>query len=431
MDKDLLPVIMEVMSASRYDVREYAGTPLSMENTIEGLWRDSSMAEWVIKCSNFRCNHYNVPTTSHDLYDMIGDLRDDISEEKPGCICAKCGKPVHPRTGSWIHAYPEKRWNFSGYHVPQIIMPMHYASKSKWSVLLGKRAGKGNTQPHQFDNEVLGESSDTGSRMITMTDLQKAGTLGWNSTLPEAKAHLGRYQYRVMAVDWGGGGQEGVSFTTLAAMGIRPDGKIECFWGHRSLTPHDHIREAKLVLKAMGDLQCHILAHDYNGAGSLRETLIHQAGVPLEKIVPIQYVRAAASSIMTFKPSTLQHPRDHYSVDKTRSLLLTCNHIKQGWLKFFNYDYKDADEQGLLHDFLALVEEKSDSRTGKDIYTIIRDPHRIDDFAQAVNFGCCALWHMTNKWPNIASMTKYKMSQELLDAVHPLGEVEWDDLGTF
>jgi hypothetical protein len=58
----------------------------------------------------------------------------------------------------------------------------------------------------------------------------------------------------------------------------------------------------------------------------------------------------------------------------------------------------------LMDDFLALVENKIPSAHGSDVYTIQRNPLLSDDFAQAVNIGCCALWHMNSAWPNFSHL---------------------------
>lgn len=425
MDSDHIPIIRETMSASPWRLERFSGTPKSLDNTIQKLFEDSSQAEWVIKCLG--CGYWNVPSIHHDLLKMIGPYREEISEKSPGCICAKCSRPVFPRTGRWIHRFPERRWKFAGYHVPQIVMPMHYSKPEAWETLLAKQQGKGNTPYHVFVNEVCGESWDTGARLITETELRRAAVLPWDRTLEEAKKHLDGYLYRVLAVDWGGGGEEEVSFTSMAVLGIRPDGKIDVIWGHRSLTPHEHMREARLCLGAIQQFKCNVMTHDYTGAGSLRETFIVQAGFPLQRIIPIAYVRAASGNVMTFKPQTEQHPRDYFQVDKARSLLLVCNQIKNGWLRFFKDDYEDADNPGLIRDFLALTEEKVDSRMGRDIYTIIRDPNRSDDFAQAVNIGCCTLWHMTNKWPRISEIEALAVDPKIMQTVNPVGTVQWTD----
>ena len=150
MDISFLPIIHETISASKsYGLIAYAGTPKSLDNTIEKLWLDSSMSEWVIKCPHAGCGKWNIPALEHDLVKMIGPAHDGISEKCPGVVCAVCQKPMNPRpysqggTGRWVHRHPEKRWSFAGYHVPQIIMPMHYADQEKWQKLIDKKNGKG------------------------------------------------------------------------------------------------------------------------------------------------------------------------------------------------------------------------------------------------------------------------------------------------
>lgn len=433
MDPDFIPIIKETMSHSKWGITQYAGTPKTLANTLENLWQHSSQCEWVIKCHHGGCGYWNVPALTHDLIEMIGPDRDDISEKRPGVVCAKCQKPLQPRPvnqggfGRWIAAHPERNRDFMGLHVPQIIMPLHYNDPEKWRILKGKQRGAGNTQHHVFLNEVCGESCDTGATLVTITDLKRAAVLPWKrQNVDEVCRHLGDYTTRVLAVDWGGGGEKGVSFTTLALLGYRPDGKVDVPWAHRSLTPHDHLAEAKLCLQALNKFKCQVIVHDYTGAGALRETFIAQSGFPYDRIIPIAYVRAASGDVMQCKEATVQHPREYYQVDKTRSLQLTTQLLKLGMLRTFQYDHENEDNAGLLHDFLALVEEKTDSRMGKDLYTIIRNPQFTDDFAQAVNIGCCALFYMNKQWPNIAVPAHMIVGQDALDAAHP-SDPDWED----
>jgi hypothetical protein len=416
LDSSFIPIIRETMSGSKWGIQQYAGTPKTMDNTLEGLWQRSSQAEWLVDCP--RCNYQNVPAMDYDLDEMIGPWHEGISEDCPGTICAKCKRPINPRNGRWYHEHPDLIGDFSGYHVPQIIMPMHFADPDKWQILCGKREGWFGTPTNVFYNEVCGESYDTGSKLVTVTELKVAAGLHPN-TEEAAVKKTGEYVKRVLSVDWGGGGADEVSFTTYAVMGLRSDGRIDCIFGYRSLTPHDFNRESRIALDLIGKFGCSHLVHDYNGAGAHREKYIIDAGFPYGRVVPIWYVRAASQGMMRFIPSSDAHPRDHFKLDKARSLVLTCSQIKNGGLRFFDYDYKGDDQPGLLHDFLALIEEKIDSRTGRDIYTINRAQNRSDDFAQSVNMGCCALWHMTGQWPNVAELDNYKVDEDLLRAVHP------------
>lgn len=48
----------------------YAGTPKTLDNTMEKLWTRSSQGEWVIPCPS--CRHENISSVSEDLINMIG-----------------------------------------------------------------------------------------------------------------------------------------------------------------------------------------------------------------------------------------------------------------------------------------------------------------------------------------------------------------------
>ncbi len=200
-------------------------------------------------------------------------------------------------------------------------------------------------------------------------------------------------------------------------------------YGYRSLHPHAHVTEAKVVMGIIASFKCSHLVHDYTGAGSVRETVIKQAGFPVSRIIPVAYCGAARGNIIQFKPATDLHPRDHYMCDKARSLNLTCQMIKSLALLFFKYDYKGSSDAGLINDFLALIEDKKDSRTGRDVYTILRDPNRPDDFAQAVNIGVMALCHMSDRWPDLAKYEDIIISEEAYLAANPLEATNWDDIG--
>ena len=412
MDPAHIPIIHETMSASPHDLAQYTGTPKTLDNAIEGLWQQSSQAEWFMRCDS--CNTWNIPSMDYHVDKMIGEVREDISADNPAVVCYSCQNPLHPRKGRWVHRYPDKRWDFAGYHVPQIVMPLHYSNADKWSTLVGKRDGWGSTSPNIFYNEVLGESYDVGQKLVSLSELKKAASLPWQNNTsdpdPQALAAARQYANLVLAIDWGGGGVDGVSFTAIAVLGWS-SGKIDCLWGKRLLTPHDHVGEAQECLKWFKAFGCQYIAHDYTGAGTVRETIMVQEGFPVSRLLPISYVRAATHAPMYHVPATALHPRDHYRADKTRTLLYTATSIKLNQIRFFQYDHENTDNPGLLHDFLALVETKTESRQASDIYTITKAAGVSDDFAQAVNIGCASLWHVTQSWPKFAGAAPLTSAQ--------------------
>lgn len=430
MDPEFIPIIQETMSYSRFAMSHFTGTPKSLDNPLEGLYRRSSAAEWFIPCTH--CKHWNIPSRDHDLDEMIGDYNIHISEQVPGTVCAKCRKPVNPRMGRWVHRHPDRRWQFAGYHVPQLLLPLHYGDAEKWNTLLLKREGWGNMTQAQFYNEVLGESIDAGQKLVSETELRNAAILPWqNKKEPEPAClkNIMDYKNRILAVDWGGGGEEGISFTVAAVLGFRPDGTIDCLWAKRLIIGGDHLQEAKECMRIANKFKCDLVAHDYTGAGTVRETVMVQAGFNLDRVMAVRLVRSASQDLMVYKPPTQINHRAHYSLDKTRSLLYTCQAIKLLQVRFFQYDWESQENPGLIADFLALVENKADSHSGSDIYTIQRNVLLSDDFAQAVNIGCSALWHTNQAWPNFAQLAGLgRVSQQFADSQNPDNWVD-DDMG--
>jgi hypothetical protein len=416
---DHLPIIRECTSASKLAIQTFTGTPLTLSNTIETLWQDSSQAEWFIPC--LACNHINIPSIEHDLLKMIGPYREDISPHRPGIICARCHRPVFPEHGRWVHKFHEKALRFAGYHISQPIMHLHYSDKNKWLSLLEKQ-NSNSVAPYVFTNEVLGESAATGNQLLTLPELLQSCRLPWdnspNSPDPEIlwRIHNNRYVVMALGVDWGGGGVSGVSYTTLSLLGYLSDGTIDVCWGKRLLTPNDHLREAAEVWHWVRYFNVRIMAHDYTGAGVLRESYLVQAGFPVGFSMPMQYVGSATRSLINYVEPTPEHQRAHYRLDKTRSLLTTLTGIKTGRIRFFRDDYKSGENAGLVRQFLALQDEKRESERAGDIYLITRLEGQSDDFAHATNLGASALYHVHKSWPDLSQIYTGPVIEPLTDA---------------
>lgn len=434
MDPDHIPIIEEVMSHSPWQLSQYTGTPKSLENPINGLFKTSSQAEWFIPCTTGGCNTWNIPSREYHLADMIGPMHPHISEKYPGVVCHKCRKPINPRHGHWVHKYKEKRWDFAGFHVPQLLLPLHYADPAMWSSLLQKQAGVGNVTEATFWNEVLGESVDAGQKLVSETELKAACILPWknNTKRPDhqIRERLPLYKHRMLAIDWGGGGEKGVSHTVVALLGFTSTGQIDVLWGSRLLYGADHLREAREIIKLSKMFDVDYIAHDYTGAGTVRDTVLIQHGFNQDKMINVTLQRTASQDLMVFKPPTLLHHRPHYQLDKARSLLYTCQAIKLQAVRFFQYDWVQQDNPGLIADFLALVAEKTETRLVGDVFVVTRNTLLSDDFAQAVNIGCAALWTINDAWPNFAKLAGIgRITPAQLEAAgnHEYG---WDeDLG--
>ena len=392
---DFIPVINECMSASKIGIEHYSGTPKTLDNGIQALWEQSSQAEWVTQCSS--CGYHNTASIHYDLMKMIG---------LSGVVCAKCGQPIDPRFGHWNHMVDEREATFAGYHIPQVILPMHYAIPRKWRALLLKREGGLNYTQARFQNEVLGESCDVGTKLITLTELKAACTLPYINTFDDAIKHVRKYSMRILGIDWGGGGVDQMSFTTIAVLGRHPvTKKLECFYGKRLHSATSHIDEVKEILDIVKHLQINYVAHDYGGSGSSREALMVQAGLPISKLVPFNYVGSISKDMITFHDSTPECSRKYYSLDKSKSLVMLVACLKTGFLNFPKYEAC----RGVVDDFLALIEEKREVPNRSDIYLIRRNSQLPDDFVHSVNFASAALWHVNQEYPNIGAALEKKI----------------------
>lgn len=400
-DIDSIPIVKQTSSHSVYEFTNMTGTPKTLDGPLTQYLNDSSYAEWFIKCQH--CEKYNIPSREYHIEGMIGPAHDGISEKTPGTLCYWCQKPINPRFGRWVHRYPERRWTRAGYHIPQIIMPIHYSRPDKWAELV---RNQDQMAPNQFWNEILGEAYDTGAKLISETELKAACVLPWKneprSDSPSVVKKRHNYLCLAMGIDWGGGGEKGLSFTTIAVVGIYGTGEMDCLWGRRLLTPNDHLNEAYQILRYVQIFDPHIIAHDFSGAGSLRETILVQAGVPNERLVPFSLIGNSAE-LVRYVPPNNSHPRGFYRLNKTRSLLYTIAAIRQKKLRFFQYDYENNESPGLIRDFLSLIEEKRTSDYGTDAYLIRKSASAPDDFAHAVNFATASIWTRFG-WPDFVNV---------------------------
>lgn len=382
MDYDFLPILAETMSASPYGpFEQYFGTPKTYDNTLEILWQDSSQGEWVMKCS---AGHDNVPTVDGGIFKMI---------RKEGLFCKTCDRQLNPANGQWVHAFRERLRSMEGHHIPQPIMKMHWDNPEKWSELIRKM----NEYPQaKFYNEVIGESCDTGARSLTLPQLREACRLPWNNTVEDALKKRSAYPQVIMGIDWGGYGEEEISYTAISIIGRGRDGHIHVLYGERLMQTRDEMDEVKRIIDLWQKFRPQFLAHDTNGSGATRETLLRNMHFPEEKLIPIMWVHASRSDMIVYKPPSEDSDRGYYVVDKARIFSLCFACIKNQFMLFPNYN----SGKSVFDDWLALYTEKHEMHRGSDIYLIKRVPKKSDDFAQATVFATTAMWHSTQSVPS-------------------------------
>lgn len=277
-----------------------------------------------------------------------------------------------------------------------------------------------------FYNEILGESCDVGAKLITETDLKRASVLPIDMNISKAVMLTRDYIFRALGVDWGGRGEDTLSFTKLCVLGMRPDGRCDMLYGESLAQYSDGGEEVARVMEIFKLFNCHVLAHDAGGTAGMRDVLFAHSGFPMEAVMPMCYVSAWTKEIITFHQTTETVRRPYYSIDKTKSLILTMECIKNRFIFFPRYQ----SVQDLLIDFLALIEEKAETRRGGDVYLVRRAANLCDDFAHALNFALMASFHTQVRWPDLVEAVKTRsITEDQLDELSPadVSLNEWED----
>lgn len=439
---DLLPIVLETMSASPWAVMQASGTPKTLDNTIEYLWHRTSQAEWVTRCK--ACNHWNIACMAQDLLRMIG---------KETVVCAKCERPINPRpafhpknpgTGFWLHAFDDRAVEFPGYHAPQIIFPMHFANPRKWQ-LLRQKMDPAHTPRHVFINEVLGEGADAGTKLVTQADILRACKIyGKVNKIIEALKNKGSYLDVAIGLDWGGSTapygtgrahlllkpEEGQSYTVLSIVGLKHNGKIDVLYLYKFDLIGNHLEEAKACLQAWNDVDqgrnSTLFCHDFGGAGSVRETLMIQSGLPPHLVFGCVYAHAPQMHMLEPKD---KGGRLWWTVDKARSLIFLCQALKSGFVGLPDYE----TSKHLLKDFLALMEDTVERPGTFNITRVIRKPGIPDDAVHSINVAALGLWrrHGYPSFKDIlsveAAMAKLDLSASAVATDEPTSEDLQDD----
>ncbi len=420
MSPEFIPEINSCTAAAENPTFTFTGTPKTLDNVIEGNWLISSQAEWCIVCEH--CKHVNIPSLENDLEAMVGPKipKWTISPDTPGLVCSKCGKWLHTENGRWIHKYPERRYHHAGYHVPQCIMPFHNTDAAKWQTILSRREGSENFTYAKWLNECMGESYDEGQKIITITDLKKAATLPSRKNIENVTKYIKQKKYisSIIGVDWGGYSIGSQSFTKIAVVCYRGDGVIEVPFGWKSLTPTQPAIEAARIKQLCTLFDIPFIAHDFCGAGAMREICLTELGIPEENVIPILYTGIDQGPMWSKK--TNDDPaiavRSYYRLQKAKAIALVCSAIKSGQILFFEYDYESPENPGLLYDFVSLREETVDSSTRSETYRIVRSSKSLsDDFVHAVTYGACALYSRHRKYPTMLNYGKEGITPDMLN----------------
>lgn len=380
--------------------RLYSGTAKTLDGTLAIKFEQSSQGHWCVKCE---CGKYIIFAPEEQLFSTISPK---------GCLCPFCSRKIHSETGGFIFKFPSRCATHVGYHFPQTIFPFHHTELA-WKEIIYKQ---NNIPKTQFFNEVLGISDSDSVRLLTKADLLNARNN--IHTKEDAKSILYQYDMRVLGVDWGGGGGK------ESATGICVIGKnyavnhFETLYINRLPTGMTPEQEASFVDRIASEFEVDFIAHDYTGAGFMREAFFLNVFPQWkDRVFPVSYSYKPTSDLVTVSGTG---SRTSYVVDKTKSLLLTIGCIKHAVLTVPWFDPLDPKAPQL--DFLAIIEHEQktsdESATGNEVlrgssvYLLDKVSGVRDDAAQATNIAFIAMCHTLGVYPVIHYDSKFDISEE-------------------
>ena len=358
---EVIPIIQESLTASKYGCSRYTGTAKVVENLIEAKWQKSSMCEWVMKCEG--CGVHNIPNLDGHVLSMI---------QADGMHCYHCGKKLNVRNGQWIAAYPDRMKSFRGYHIPQVVCPFIVEDANNWDKLLHKLM---NGVLATFIQENLGISYSVGQRLLTQADIVKQCCLPDTKYLQE---HLDRYSFTVAGVDWGG--SELQSFTVITVVGVRPDGRLDVLWWkrYRGFDPDDQLVDIARICRFYG---CQVVAADLGMGMDKNRMLVKRFGLPVTQMMYTRQLKLFGKN----KSGGASNAVQCWTIDKVMALDTLFLAIKNGKIFF----PKNFHEIGPIQDLLSPYESTTEVG-GIDHRIYLRSEGQPDDFCHALCFASMA-----------------------------------------
>jgi hypothetical protein len=373
--QDLLydPIITvgnETMSKSKYALETYAGTPKSMENTIQYLWDISTQTEWVIKCDSCGRSQY---------------IRTDKSLGLRGPICLSCGAYLNPFRGVWVDTNPNKdadKGDIKGFHLSQLIMPFNVPAAVKhrgvadeeyayerWKRILKKHQENPSAV---FNNEVLGVSDAVGTRMLALEDLHALCTTRPINTYP-AVNEMAELSILTAGVDWSGGGTSGVSRTVLWIWGWRPrDQKIQLMM-YKIFAGQNPVHIVEEIAQICSAWNVSLVAGDAGEGHLANNQLKHKIGE--HRVVQLQYG--------SNKKAMVWNGEDRYHLDRTTLIDNYFMMIKNKNVEFASIEAMTPAFDDIMNEY----EEKTAAE--KKVWR--HSPHKPDDSLHAGLFAWVAL----------------------------------------
>jgi hypothetical protein len=357
---DNIPVIEQCTSHAPDRLRKYiyAGTPKSLDNTIEYLRaQNSTQGEWVVPCDH--CGT-RVKGGAGRFWNILGEK----NIGKKGTICEKCGGEIdaqHP-DADWANMVecPEGKEMFESYRIPQLMVPWRRTPKG-WAEILYHYE---NYPRAKFYNEVLGISFDSGLRPLNHAQVREH-CLPEASMSPEGiNPYIGMSfsQPVFMGVDWGSGEHSFTVITLATYVGA----KFRIFYMHRCLGKEVEPQvQLELICALVKKFNVRIIGCDHGSGHDRNDHLKRQFGP--QRVQTFQYM-ARCKKKVEWDGKLMR-----WKVHRTEAMSDIFNAIKRGVFQFPRWEeFKNPYAQDMCNIF-----SEENSTLHMTVYS--HSPDRPDD----------------------------------------------------
>ena len=300
-----------------FNSRLYAGTPKTIENTMEKYWDKSTQNEWIIKCKNQGCGKHNYIDERN-----IG----------PTClICNKCGKPIFYENGQWVSM--NSGGFIDGYRLPQIVLKWINNINNPQAWQLNVINTRQIYSAEKYANEILALSYAAAKHPISVPELMACCEPYDMITEETVVMHpmLRGVDTITAGVDWGHGDMlSGTSYSVLS-IGAVIRGKFKIIFMKRYTgRMSDPLEQIKDMLRIIFKFNVKLVMAD-TGDGRTSNAMM------VEKLGPMRFTEMMEHGTIRQKIK-YDKSKGHYLMNRTRIMTDIIMNIKRADISFFKYE---------------------------------------------------------------------------------------------
>jgi len=295
-----------------YNCTWYAGTPKTVENTLERYWDKSTRCEWIITCSHCAKENYI----------------DEASVGLLGLICRKCGKPIYYDTGRWIAMNPGASIN--GYRMPQVVVNWVNDRNNPRAWKTQVTDVRNVYSPEKFYNEVLALPYANARNPLSFQDILQCCDDKYNNMLAGPEQAVVNRAQTFYGIDWGKGDlANGTSYTVLTIGAIVDNKFTVLFMKKYTGKLSDSILQIADIYANIMLFNCKFGIGDY-GDGRVSNAMM------VQRVGPMRFAELYESNNLG-KKIAWNGKTGHFTINRTQMMTDIFMAIKRGQVRFFNY----------------------------------------------------------------------------------------------